>query len=174
MKYFFKKYQWKNWLYNEKIYWLKALWFAVLIILLAFLSTSKNFIWLVPPFSATLSILILLPKSPIAQPITVIAGSVLGASLGTLASIYFHGAISAAIVASIVIILLVLLKIYHPPAIALSMYPLLLNTKLLFPFVVVLPFVSVSVLSCWLMSRSFNRWGEYPISIHQQDGIFKG
>lgn len=167
MQHFFRKYRWNNWLYNEKISLAKVVWFAVIILLLAYLEGSTKFIWLVPPFSATLSILILLPKSPIAQPIPVIVGSTLGAVFGTIVSLMLHGPVYAALAAVAMVFILPALRIYHPPAIALSMYPLLLHTGIFFPVIVVLPFTFISVVTCYMMSRLFKSWGQYPLPIRK-------
>ncbi|TAM99192.1 MAG: HPP family protein [Chitinophagaceae bacterium] len=167
MKHFFRKYQWNNWLYNEKIFWPKVIWFACIIMLLALLDGTTKFIWLVPPFSATLTILILLPKSSIAQPIPVIVGSTLAAVFGTIVSLMIHGPVYAALVATIMVIVLTALRIYHPPAIALSMYPLLLHTGIFFPVIVVFPFTFIAVVTCYMMSSMFKSWGKYPLPIHK-------
>src|ERR1700741_2880360 len=50
--------------------------------ILAFLEFNKIGLYLVPPFAATLSILLLLPEAPVAQPYALIVGSVVGASIG--------------------------------------------------------------------------------------------
>ncbi len=119
-------------------------------------------IWLVPPFAATLSILVLLPQSSIAQPIPVIFGSTLGAGLGSVAAIFVHGPPYAGLLAVIAFVLLDTLRIYHPPGIALSMYPLLLRPGPLFSVEVVLPFMLLAVGSAALLSRKLTSWPEYP------------
>src|SRR3989442_15362701 len=48
---------------------------------LAFLEVDKVGLYLVPPFGATLFILLFLPDAPIAQPYALIVGSVVGASV---------------------------------------------------------------------------------------------
>lgn len=158
-------YDWQAWLYHGKTSWLQLAWFLVLLGVLAFLDQSTQIVWLVPPFAATLTILLLLPRSPIAQPFTVVIGSTLGALAGTVASLFVHGPIYAALVASVMVLVLPLLKVYHPPGVALSLYPLLLHTSLAFPFVVVLPFTLVSVITCAGLSRIFKTWPEYPLPI---------
>jgi CBS domain-containing membrane protein len=148
------------------------LWFISLLSLLAGLDYLSGdtffheFIWLVPPFAATLSILLLLPQSPIAQPIPVIFGSTFGASIGTVMALEVHGPVYAVIAAAIVLLLLSRIRIYHPPGVALSMYPLLLHPGWLFPLVVVLPFTIVAVLSAALLSRRVASWPQYPIPLH--------
>ena len=160
-------YEWKNWIYNGRISWLQSIWFLSILLLLAWLDGTTKFIWLVPPFSATLTILLLLPKSPIAQPIPVVVGTTLAASVGIAVSLFVHGPIYAALVALIMVIILPLFRIYHPPGVALSMYPLLLHTGILFPIVVVLPFTLISVVSCGILSKLSRTWSDYPLSLRK-------
>jgi CBS-domain-containing membrane protein len=56
--------------------------------ILAFLQFDKVGLYLVPPFGATLFILVVLPDAAIAQPYALIVGSVVGASVGTLLSLF--------------------------------------------------------------------------------------
>lgn len=125
----------------------------------------SRFIWLVPPFAATLSILLLLPQSPIAQPIPVVVGSTLGAGIGSVAALSVHGPFFAVAVAAITLLILSRFRIYHPPGVALSMYPLLLHPGHLFSVVVVLPFTTVAVVSSALLSRRFASWPRYPLPL---------
>jgi CBS-domain-containing membrane protein len=50
---------------------------------LAALEANRIGVFLVPPFGATLTILMLLPVTPVAQPYALIVGSVCGAAVGT-------------------------------------------------------------------------------------------
>ncbi len=124
-----------------------------------------TFVWLVPPFAATLTILLLLPQSPIAQPIPVVLGTTLGATVGTAVALIGHGPVYAVLVATLMVVVLPLLRIYHPPGVAISMYPLMLHTSLIFPFAVVLPFTLVAVTSCHLLSRRVPSWRDYPLPL---------
>jgi CBS-domain-containing membrane protein len=63
-------------------------WAVSMFGILAFLEFNKIGLYLVPPFAATLSILLLLPDAPIAQPYALIVGSVVGASIGTLLALF--------------------------------------------------------------------------------------
>ena len=148
-----------------------TVWFATLLCVMAGLDYLSGdtflhgFIWLVPPFAATLSILLLLPQSPIAQPIPVIVGSTLGAGIGNVAAMAVHGPFFAVAAAAVTLLILSRLRVYHPPGVALSMYPLLLYPGHLFPVVVVLPFTSITVMSSALLSRRFATWPRYPIPL---------
>jgi CBS domain-containing membrane protein len=160
--------QWRS---ESRISYPAMLWFLILLGLLAGLnffsggSPLHHTIWLVPPFAATLSILILLPSASIAQPIPVVAGSTLGALLGSGAALAVHGPWFAVVVAGITLMTLSTLRIYHPPGVALSMYPLLLHPGVLFPLCVVLPFTFVAVCSAAWLSRRVKSWPQYPRSL---------
>ncbi len=155
------------WLYHGKTSWLQLTWFLLLLGTLAWLDGSTQFIWLVPPFAATLSILLLLPQAPIAQPIPVVVGPTLGACVGTAVALFVHGPIYAVLVAGLMLWALPLLKVYHPPGIALSMYPLMLHTSVWFPLVVVFPFTIVAVATCTLLSRVSKAWPDYPVTLRR-------
>jgi hypothetical protein len=59
------------------------LWVAARFGVLALLEANRIGVFLVPPFGATLTILMLLPDAPVAQPYALIVGSVCGAAVGT-------------------------------------------------------------------------------------------
>src|SRR6201987_5561704 len=59
------------------------LWVAAMFCMLAALQANRIGVFLVPPFGATLTILMLLPDTPVAQPYALIVGSVCGAAVGT-------------------------------------------------------------------------------------------
>lgn len=142
------------------------LWVAAMFGLLAVLETDRIGLFLVPPFGATLTILLLLPDSPIAQPYALIVGSVAGAAVGTVMSLFARGLGMAALAAVVAFGVLSLLHAYHPPGIALALYPLLLPTGRWFPLDVVLPFTTVAVASAALLSRWVGRWPAYPRPLH--------
>ena len=64
------------------------LWVAAMFGLLAALEENRIGVFLVPPFGATLTILMLLPDTPVAQPYALIVGSVCGAAVGTGVSLF--------------------------------------------------------------------------------------
>jgi CBS-domain-containing membrane protein len=148
-----------------------ALWFVSLLAVMAgldYLSGDRilsRCIWLVPPFAATLSILLLLPASPIAQPLPVVIGSTVGAGIGSIAAMAVHGPIFAVVAAALALLVLSALRTYHPPGVALSMYPLLLYPGHLFAIEVVLPFTLVAVGSSALLSRYVASWPRYPLPL---------
>ncbi len=157
-----------HWRSDSELTLASILWFIAMLGVMAgldFLTGGPNIhrtIWLVPPFAATLSILILLPSASIAQPIPVVAGSTLGATLGAGAALAVHGPFFAVIVAGMTLVMLSALRLYHPPGVALSMYPLLLHPGILFPWAVVFPFTLVAVCSAAALSRSIKSWPSYP------------
>lgn len=160
------RYEWKKWFYNDSLFLPQVIWFLLLLSMLAFLDGFTNFVWLVPPFGAMLSILILLPESPIAQPFPVILGSTVGAGIGTLFSLFARGPPYAVLASLITLVVIWALRIYHPPVAALAMYPLLLSSGIYFPLVVVLPFTVLAVASCALLSRLFKKnWRPCPLAL---------
>ena len=151
--------------YPGKISPAGALWAACLLGGLAWLdhAVRADVLFLVPPFAATLSILYYLPQQPVAQPAPVVFGSTLGATIGTLFHLVgLHGPASAALAAIVLFWLLPRIGLYHPPGIALSMFPLLLHPGLWFPVAVVFPFTLIAVSSHWILSRRWPGWPKYP------------
>src|SRR5258708_13768715 len=103
------------------------LWVAAIFGVLAVLEANRIGVFLVPPFGATLTILMLLPDTPVAQPYALMAGSVCGAAVGTGISFFGSGlgmAVLAMIAACVVISLI---HAYHPPPVALASIPFLLH-----------------------------------------------
>lgn len=113
---------------NEAFHLAGHLWVLGMFGVLAFLEANKVGLFLVPPFGATLSILLLLPDAAIAQPYALIVGSVAGAAVGTLISLFAHGLAMAVLAAIVAFGVMILIRAYHPPGIALALYPLLLHT----------------------------------------------
>ncbi|MGH9326973.1 MAG: HPP family protein [Terriglobia bacterium] len=138
------------------------LWFAGMFGVLAALEANKIGLYLVPPFGATLSILLLLADAAIAQSYAVILGSVAGASVGTLISLFAQGAGMAVLAAVVALGAIELLRAYHPPGVALAMYPLLLHPGHWFPILVVLPFTAIAVGSAAILSKLVGKWPTYP------------
>ncbi|MGC8625520.1 MAG: HPP family protein [Phycisphaerae bacterium] len=158
----------KHWRAGSRISIPEMIWFLILLGLMGgldYLTQGKlprHTIWLVPPFAATLSILILLPEAAIAQPIPVVAGSTLGAAVGTIAAMAVHGPMYAVLSAAVTLLVLSALRIYHPPGVALSMYPLLLHPGAYFSILVVFPFMLTAVCSAAVLSRYVKSWPSYP------------
>lgn len=138
------------------------LWIVGMFGLLAGLEANKVGLYLVPPFGATLSILLLLSDAAIAQPYAVITGSVVGASIGTLISLFTRGPGMAVVAAVVAFAVMSLIRAYHPPGVALAMYPLLLHPGSWFPVLVVLPFTATAVGTASLLSRLVGKWPAYP------------
>jgi len=66
---------------------LGSAWMAILLGALALLNRRYGGIFLVPPFAATMSILVYLPQVSMAQPLAVVAGSTFGAAIGAVLSL---------------------------------------------------------------------------------------
>ena len=129
---------------------------------LAALEANRIGVFLVPPFAATLTILMLLPDATIAQPYALITGSVVGAAVGTGIS-FFGSGLGVAVLAMIVAFVVIsLIHAYHPPGVALAIYPVLLHPGHWFPLLVVLPFTVLAVASAAALSKWSRNWPEYP------------
>jgi CBS-domain-containing membrane protein len=139
-----------------------CLWVVGMFGILAALEANRIGLFLVPPFGATLSIIFLLPDAAIAQPYAVIAGSVAGASVGTVIGLFARGLGMAVLAAVVAFGVTVLLRAFHPPGAALAIYPILLHPGNWFPLMVVLPFTMVAVGSAALLSKLILRWLKYP------------
>ena len=143
-----------------------CLWMAALLGALAWLDLRHGGVFLVPPFAATMTILLYLPDVAIAQPFAIVVGSTLGAAIGTVLSLVFGFGPAIAMVAALTaLIVLPLLRAYHPPGVALAMYPALLHPGLWFAVQVVLPFTLVAVITAALMSRLLRSWPRYPVAL---------
>ena len=144
-----------------------ALWIAAMLSGLAWLGRSEQVAFLIPPFAATLTIIAYLPEVAIAQPLAVVCGSVAGAAIGTGLSLLLGFGPDVAVPAALgAMIALPLMRIFHPPGVALAMYPALLHAGALFPLEVVLPFALAAVLSASLLSRLLPRFPRYPRALN--------
>ena len=129
-------------------------WMAILLGALVLLDRRHEGIFLVPPFAATMTILFYLPKVSIAQPFAIVCGSTVGAAIGTALTLALGFGPSIAMAAALAaLIALPLLRAYHPPGVALAMYPALLHPGRWFAIEVVLPFTLAAVISAALMNR---------------------
>ena len=138
-------------------------WMAILLGVLVWLDRRHEGIFLVPPFAATMTILLYLPKVSIAQPFAVVCGSTVGAAIGTALTLALGFGPSIAMAAALAaLIALPLLRAYHPPGVALAMYPALLHPGRWFAIEVVLAFTLAAVISAALMSRKLRSWPRYP------------
>jgi CBS domain-containing membrane protein len=148
-----------------------CLWMAVLLGALAWLDLRRGGIFLVPPFAATMTILVYLPNVAIAQPFAIVFGSTLGAAIGTVLSLFLGFGPGIAMVAALTaLIALPLLRANHPPGVALAMFPALLHPGLWFAVQVVLPFTLVAVISAALMSRLLPSWPQHPAPLRTEIG----
>jgi len=129
---------------------------------LAALQAHRIGLFLVPTFGATLTILMLLPDAPVAQPYAVIGGSVIGAALGTAFGFFGRGLGTAVLAMIAAFVVISLIHAYHPPGVALAMIPVLLKPGPWFSLSVVLPFTTVAVLSAAAMSKWSSGWPAYP------------
>jgi CBS-domain-containing membrane protein len=99
---------------------LGCLWMAVLLGSLTWLDLRDGGIFLIQPFAATLTILVYQPNVSIAQPVAVVCGSILGATIGSLLSLLLGFGPGVAMLAALTaMIMLPLLRVFHPPGVAL-------------------------------------------------------
>jgi CBS-domain-containing membrane protein len=141
------------------------LWVTAMFGLLAFLEANRIEVFLVPPFGATLTILMLLPDAPVAQPYALIVGSVCGAAVGTEISFFGSGLGTAVLAMIAAFVVISLIHAYHPPGVALASIPVLLHPGHRFPLLVVLPFTVAAVGSAVAMSKWLRGWPVYPKSL---------
>jgi CBS domain-containing membrane protein len=133
--------------------------------LLAALEANRIGVFLVSPFAATLTILMLLPDAPVAQPYALIMGSVCRAAVGTGASLLGSGLGTAVLAMIAAFVVISLIHAYHPPGVALASIPVLLHLGHWFPLLVVLPFTVMAVGSAAAMSKWLRGWPVYPRSL---------
>ncbi len=137
-------------------------WITMMFGILAALEHNRLGLFLVPPFGATLTILLMLPDASVAQPYAVVAGSVAGAATGAALSLFARGSAMAIVAAIVAFGVMNIIRAYHPPGVALAMYPLLLHTGLWFPLGVVLPFAVAAAASASILSWLVPSWPAYP------------
>jgi len=153
----------KSWCTLHRPTMLGFLWMAVLLGSLTWLDFRDGGIFLMPPFAATLTILVYQPNVSIAQPVAVVCGSLLGAAIGTGLSLLLGFGPGVALLAALtVVIMLPLLRVFHPPGIALATCPALLHCGAWFAILVVLPFTLAAVISRAVLSRLVSSWPRYP------------
>lgn len=138
------------------------LWVAGMFGLLGALEANRIGLYLAPPFAATLTILLLLPEASIAQPYALIVGSVGGAGVGTALGFFGQGLGMAVLAMIAAFVLISSIHAYHPPGVALAVYPILLHPGHWFPVAVVLPFTVGAVVSAAALSRWNQGWPAYP------------
>tara|TARA_B100001057_G_scaffold124570_1_gene123281 strand:- start:121 stop:579 length:459 start_codon:yes stop_codon:yes gene_type:complete len=91
--------------------------FLCIFLISYFNSVDETNIWLIPPFGASLVLVMAVHNSPLAQPRNVFFGHILSASSGVLL-FYLLGnsPISISLALSLAIILMMITKTIHPPA----------------------------------------------------------
>jgi CBS-domain-containing membrane protein len=82
--------------------------------------------------------------------------------VGTLLSLFSHGSVIAILAAVAAFGIINLIHAFHPPGVALAMFPLLLHPGHWFPLSVVLTFTVVAAGSAALLIRLVSEWPVYP------------
>ena len=91
--------------------------FLCLFLIAYFNSVDETNIWLIPPFGASLVLVMSVHDSPLAQPRNVFFGHILSASSGVfLFYLLGNSPISISLALSLAIILMMITKTIHPPA----------------------------------------------------------
>jgi CBS-domain-containing membrane protein len=142
-----------NWGASDRPALAGIIWMAVLLGILLWLDDQHEGIFLVPPFAATMSMLLYLPSVPVAQPFAIVCGSVFAAAIGTALSMFLGFGPGVALVAALTA--LVLLPLHTGPWFALR---------------VVLPFTLAAVISCAVMCRLLSSWPRYPVPLRTESG----
>mgnify|MGYP001394013380 FL=1 len=108
----------KNLLKNYQNILISSLGAFLCIFLIAYLnSVDETNIWLIPPFGASLVLVMSVHDSPLAQPRNVFFGHILSASSGVfLFYLLGNSPISISLALSLAIILMMITKTIHPPA----------------------------------------------------------
>jgi len=108
----------KNLLKNYQNILISSLGAFLCIFLIAYLnSVDETNIWLIPPFGASLVLVMSVHESPLAQPRNVFFGHILSASSGVfLFYLLGNSPISISLALSLAIILMMITKTIHPPA----------------------------------------------------------
>jgi CBS domain-containing membrane protein len=88
---------------------------AVLLGSLTWLDFREGGVFLMPPFAATLTILVYQPNVSMAKPVAVVCGSLLGAAIGIGLSLLLGFGPGVALLAALTAaIMLPLLRVFHP------------------------------------------------------------
>jgi len=91
--------------------------FLCMFLIAYFNSVDETNIWLIPPFGASLVLVMAVHDSPLAQPRNVFFGHILSASSGVfLFYLLGNSPISISLALSLAIILMMITKTIHPPA----------------------------------------------------------
>tara|TARA_B100000676_G_scaffold282942_1_gene309228 strand:+ start:84 stop:542 length:459 start_codon:yes stop_codon:yes gene_type:complete len=91
--------------------------FLCMFLIAYFNSVDETNIWLIPPFGASLVLVMSVNDSPLAQPRNVFFGHILSASSGVfLFYLLGNSPISISLALSLAIILMMITKTIHPPA----------------------------------------------------------
>ena len=108
----------KNLLKNYQNVLISSLGAFLCIFLIAYFnSVDETNIWLIPPFGASLVLVMSVHDSPLAQPRNVFFGHILSASSGVfLFYLLGNSPISISLALSLAIILMMITKTIHPPA----------------------------------------------------------
>ena len=137
--------------------------FFCMFLIAYFNSIDSTNVWLIPPFGASLVLVMAVHDSPLATPRNVFFGHVLSASSGVLI-FYFLGdsPISIALALSLAIGLMMMTKTIHPPAGANPVIVILTGSGIEFVFLPVAIGSIIIVIFAVIYNRIIKR--EYPVA----------
>ena len=130
--------------------------------LLAYLNSSiEGSIWLIPPFGASIVLVMAVYDSPLARPKNLILGHILSALSGVVIYYFFgNNFISLGLGVSLAIFLMMVTKTIHPPAGANPIIVILTGAGLKFVFLPVASGSIIIVIFAVMYNRLMKR--EYP------------
>ena len=115
---------------------------------------DKENIWLIPPFGASLVLVMAIPKSPLAQPKNVIFGHIIAASAGVLIfQIFGSNPLSIGLGLGLAVYLMLATETTHPPAGANPILAILGSKSFEFVFIP----VAVGAIFIVIFSLFYNR-----------------
>jgi glycerol-3-phosphate acyltransferase PlsY len=92
-----------------------------------------------------------------------VCGSLFGAAIGNVFSVLLGFGPGIALLAALTaMIILPLLRVFHPPGVTSAMCPALLHSGAWFAILVVLPFTLAAVISRAVLGRLVSNWSRYP------------
>ena len=146
----------------NKEYFLSSLGAFICISLIAFINLSDEFnVWLIPPFGATMVLVMAVHQSPLAQPKNIFFGHVLSAASGVLIY-YFLGLsfLSIGLAVAVSVWAMMVTKTIHPPAGANPIIAILGAKSITFILLPVAIGASIIIIFAIIYNKSIGR--EYP------------
>ncbi len=131
----------------------------ICIVLLAFLNSLNDaIVWLIPPFGASIVLVMAVNNSPLASPKNLIAGHILSALSGVLIYHFFGNTfISLGLGVALAVFVMILTKTIHPPAGANPIIAILTGQNLSFVFMPVAIGAITIVIFAYVFNNIFKK-----------------